>query len=103
MICEAIRTRSVLEFEYHGLPRVVAPYCHGVSRRGVEVLRAVQLRGGSSSGALGIGKLWRVTEMIGLRLLGEHFTPDDPHYNPDDRGMSQIHCRVQSLGSRPIT
>lgn len=94
ILCEAIRTRSVLEFTYHGLPRVVAPYCHGVSPRGVEVLRAVQLRGGSSSGGLGFGKLWRVSELIGLRMLDEHFTPDDPHYNPDDRGMRQIHCRV---------
>ena len=94
IICEAIRTRSVLEFEYHGLPRVVAPYCHGLSSRGVEVVRAVQLRGGSSSGGLGFGKLWRVSDLVGLRMLEEHFTPDDPDYNPDDRGMKEIHCRV---------
>jgi hypothetical protein len=94
LICDAIRTRSLLEFEYHGLRRVVAPYCHGLSRRGDEVLRAVQLRGDSSSGGFGFGKLWRVSELIGLRMSDENFTPDDPQYNPDDRGMVEIHCRI---------
>ena len=96
LICDAIRTRSLLEFDYHGLSRVVAPYCHGVSTRGVEVLRGVQVRGASSSGSggLGFGKLWIVDQLVGLRLSGERFEPDDPHYNPDDRGMQQIHCRV---------
>ncbi|HWU88619.1 MAG TPA: hypothetical protein VN253_15220 [Kofleriaceae bacterium] len=94
IICEAIRTRTLLEFDYHGLPRVVAPYCHGVSHRGVELLRAVQVRGGSSSGSLGLGKLWRVSELRGLHISGEPFAPDDPHYNPDDRAMREIHCRI---------
>lgn len=94
LICDAIRTRTLLEFDYHGLHRVVAPYCHGVSTRGVEVLRGVQVRGASSSGGLGFGKLWLVADLAGLRLSGEHFEPDDPHYNPDDRGMQHIHCRI---------
>lgn len=93
IICDAIRTRSLLAFEYGGLPRVVAPYCHGSSPHG-EVVRAVQLRGGSRSGGLGFGKLWRVDRLVGLRMLDEHFAPDDPDYNPGDRGMRAIHCCV---------
>jgi hypothetical protein len=94
LICDAIRTRSLLEFDYKGLRRVVAPYCHGVSTRGSEVLRAVQLRGGSSSGGLGFGKLWLVSELRDLRCSGERFTPDDPRYNPNDSSMTTIHCRI---------
>ncbi len=96
LICDAIRTRSLLEFDYHGLHRVVAPYCHGVSTRGVEVLRGVQVRGATSSGrgGLGFGKLWAVADLVGLRLSTERFEPDDPHYNPDDHAMRQIHCRI---------
>lgn len=94
LVCDAIRTRSLLEFDYHGFWRVVAPYCHGFSTRGVEVLRAVQVRGASSSGGLGFGKLWVVADLVGLRLTGEHFEPDDPQYNPDDRAMQEIHCRI---------
>ena len=94
MVCDAIRKRLLLEFRYHGKLRVVAPYCHGVSTRGVEVLRAVQVRGESGSGKLGMGKLWAVAEMAELRPLQEPFAPSDPNYNPDDSAMARIHCRV---------
>jgi hypothetical protein len=83
----------LLEFEYGGLHRVVAPYCHGVSTTGKEVLRAIQVRGASSSG-LGFGKLWFVSELVGARTTGEVFVPDDPHYHPDDSAMVRIHCRI---------
>ena len=94
LICEAIRKRALLEFRYGGRQRVVAPYCHGVSMRDAEVLRAIQVRGSSTSGGFGFGKLWTVADMVGLRVLDEPFTPDDPKYNPDDKGMKQIHCRI---------
>ena len=94
-LCEAIRQRKRLQFRYHGLDRVVEPYCHGVSTRGAEVLRGVQVGGRSSSGGYGFGKLWTVAEMDDLRLMTETFTADDPHYNPDDRGMKSIHCRIE--------
>ena len=93
VICEAIRKRRLLQFQYHGKLRVVAPYCHGVSTRGTEVLRAIQVGGEIGSGGL-IGKLWAVTDIIGVRLLDTPFTPDDPNYNRDDSAMKQIHCRV---------
>jgi hypothetical protein len=94
IICEAIRTRSILKFEYHGQERVVAPYCHGIGSRGVELLRAIQIAGSSSSGGFGFGKLWRVPEMSKLQVLDEHFIASDPHYNPEDSAMSVVHCRV---------
>jgi hypothetical protein len=94
LICEAIRKRTLLEFEYHGGRRVVAPYCHGVSTRGVEVLRAIQIRGFSASDGYGFGKLWTLRDMRNLQILEETFVPNDPDYNPNDRAMKQIHCRV---------
>lgn len=94
MICEAIRRRVLLQFQYHGLPRVVAPYCHGVSTRGTEVLRAVQIRGSSSSGGLHFGKLWAVPDIVDLRILDETFVADDPNYNPNDSAMQKIFCRI---------
>jgi hypothetical protein len=93
-ICESIRKRVLLEFEYGGHPRVVAPYCHGISTRDAESLRAVQVRGSSASGGFGFGKLWTVAKMSRLRLTDETFVPNDPNYNPDDSGMKQIHCRI---------
>lgn len=97
VLCEAIRTRTLLEFDYHGLHRVAAPYCHGVGARGRELLRAVQLRrpGSLSKSGFGFGKLWQVAEMENVRLSEERFVPDDPDYNPDDRALPEIHCRVE--------
>ncbi len=93
-LCEAIRDRKLLEFIYHGRRRVVAPYCHGISTSGSEVLRAIQVRGSSGSGGFGFGKLWLVADMVDPRVSDEMFVPDDPNYNPNDSGMKEIHCRV---------
>jgi hypothetical protein len=85
---------KVLAFTYDGHARVVAPYCHGFTRRGDEVLRAVQLRGSSRSGRLASGKLWSVSKMRLVRTLEESFVADDPDYEPNDSAMARIHCRI---------
>ena len=93
-ICEAIRARVVLEFDYDGCHRVVDPYCHGMTAKGFEVVRAVQRAGESRSGGFGYGKLWRVSKISGIRVTRTRFVPDDPNYNPNDSAMAEIHCRV---------
>jgi len=45
----------------------------------------VQVRGSSSSGGFGFGKLWAVTDITAAQLTNETFAADDPNYNPDDR------------------
>jgi hypothetical protein len=94
-ICEAIRSRQILTFDYDGYHRVVQPYCHGFTSTGMESLRALQIKGGSRSGLLGRGKIWTVAKMQNLRVAAETFEADDPDYNPDDTAMVEIHCRVQ--------
>lgn len=94
VICAAIRDCELLEFDYDGLHRVAAPYCHGFTSKG-EVLRAIQMRGDSRSRGLGFGKLWRVEKMLNVRQTGEAFVPDDPNYNPMDSAMTRIHCAVR--------
>jgi hypothetical protein len=93
-ICEAIRMRLLIEFDYRGRPRVVQPYCHSTSARGGEVVRAIQVGGSSRSEGFGFGKLWIVAEMRNVRVSEVTFTPDDPHYNPNDSAMRSIHCHV---------
>jgi hypothetical protein len=94
LLCQAIATKTLLAFTYDGRPRVVAPYCHGFTRGGDEVLRAVQLRGSSRSGHFASGKLWSVSKMRLVRTLEEHFVADDPDYEPNDNAMARVHCRV---------
>jgi hypothetical protein len=93
-LCQAIRSRTLLEFEYDGQLRVVAPYCHGMTKHDIEVLRAIQIGGASSSGGFGFGKLWHVSKMQNVRNTDERFLPTDPNYNPNDSVMARIHCRV---------
>jgi hypothetical protein len=92
-ICDAIRRRERLAFDYDGRARVVEPYCHGVSRGG-EALRGVQVAGESRSGGFGFGKLWMVQRMRNVRCTGQSFVPSDPDYNPEDGAMLSIHCRL---------
>jgi hypothetical protein len=94
LLCEAMATRKLLAFTYEGHARVVAPYCHGFTRAGNEVLRAVQLRGASRSGHFGSAKLWTVSKMRLVRTLAEELVPDDPDYEPNDSAMARIHCRM---------
>jgi hypothetical protein len=95
LICKAIREHRLLEFQYHGKLRVVAPYCHGTSTRGTDVLRAIEVGGaaGATSGPRH-GKLWALADMVALRILDVPFLPNDPNYNPNDSAMKEIHCRV---------
>jgi hypothetical protein len=73
-----------------------------MSSEGNEVLRAVQVRGSSSSGKKGFhfGKLWTVGEMSQLQVLAETFEPDDPNYNSNDSAMKEIHCRIEPRSER---
>jgi hypothetical protein len=93
-ICRAIRECRLLACDYKGKPRVIAPYCLGLSQRGSQMLRAVQVGGASHSNGFGFGKLWTVADIENLRLLDETFVADDPDYNPDDSAMKSIICRV---------
>jgi hypothetical protein len=94
-ICRAIRERRLLMFDYNDKPRVVAPYCYGISTRNSELLRAIQVRGASSSGKLGLGKLWSLDQMTGVHVSDETFVADDPNYNPNDSAMTRILCRIE--------
>lgn len=99
-ICKAIVDLRVLKFDYQGQPRVVKPYCYGVSPKNNELLRAIQVRGSSTSSGFGFGKLWTVSQMACVQVGKETFTPDDPDYNPDDSAMARIFCRVTRKNTR---
>lgn len=92
-ICDAIARSRLIAFDYNSVRRVVQPYCHGFTRTGAETLRAVEVGGRGRS----FGKLWTVAKMRNLQVTSEHFTADDPDYNPDDSAMAEIHCRARRL------
>jgi hypothetical protein len=93
-ITEAINRKVLLQFSYNGRVRTVEPYCYGLSTAGSDVLRAIEVGGSSRSGPAGFGKLWKVSEMSEVRVSEERFAPDDPNYNPDDKAMTKVYCRI---------
>ena len=93
-ICDAIRARAVIRFDYKGGPRVAEPHCHGLSRTGKEVLRAYQTDGYSQSGDVRGWKMFEVAEMFGIEEIGDSFADSRAGYNPDDQHMTSIHCKV---------
>ncbi|GMR11531.1 MAG: hypothetical protein BMS9Abin28_2366 [Anaerolineae bacterium] len=93
-ICAAILKRAVVEFTYEGRTRMVEPYAHGISAAGNEVLRGYQTGGASQSGEPVAWKLFAVAEIINFRETRDTFTQSQLGYNPNDRGMSTVHCHV---------
>jgi hypothetical protein len=93
-ICAAIRDRAIVQFHYNGGLRTVEPHCHGVSKDGNELLRGYQTEGYSQSGNPVGWKLFSVSKISSLQQTGEGFSSNRPDYNPNDRAMKSICCRV---------
>lgn len=93
-ICDAIRLRRVIRFQYHGGVREVEPHCYGRSSVGDELLRAYQLRGVSRSGEPAGWKMFRVDEIFGLSVTFETFMAPRAGYDPADTVIAFVNCRV---------
>ena len=93
-ICSAIKTKRIITFYYDGGLRRIEPYCHGVTKKGNEVLRAFQISGYSRSGSPIGWKLFSVSKISNLKILDETFHSIRRDYNPNDSVMSRIFCRV---------
>jgi len=94
-ICTAIDSKKVLSFYYNGGTRFVESFCYGIHRStGNEVLRGYQI-GGYSESEESVGwKLFRVDEISKLTITGKDFKGVREHYNPNDRIMKKIICRI---------
>lgn len=73
VICSAIRSKQMLQFNYEDSTRVVEPYCYGQSKAGNEVLRAYQIKGHSKSGNPVGWKLFRASKMENIMVTDEYF------------------------------
>lgn len=93
-VCEAIKTRSIVEFDYHGEKRIVEPHCHGISKKGNEILRGYQIGGGTVSGDPSNWRLFNIEDVINLKITDETFDGPRTDYNPNDKGMASICCRL---------
>jgi len=78
---------------YDGKERIVDPYLIGTTTAGNEALRAYQVGGYSSSGNAPAWRLYLLKNIGGVRILDTAFEIH-PQYNPNDRDMVQISCKV---------
>ena len=96
-ICSAISCMELIEFHYHGGTRLIEPLCLGVVMNGDadnESLLCYQVSGYSEFGAAVGWKLFRYSEVSNLEATDEHFTGIRPGYNPDNMGMTTVHCSI---------
>lgn len=97
LICDAIRARRLVRFVYDGYERIAEPHAHGISTANHEVVSAYLIGGWSASeGAPGWRK-YLVRDMHDIHALAETFEAPRPGYNPEDRQMRQVFCRLEAV------
>ncbi|WP_367275167.1 WYL domain-containing protein [uncultured Erythrobacter sp.] len=89
-ICDAIRDRQVISFLYKGRTRTVEPHLVGYDNDGDLTLSAWQLSGGSGQGF----RDFHVSKLSGLTISPQTFAGPRPGYNPNDKTLSRIVCRL---------
>lgn len=89
-INKAIAEMKLLEFFYEGEHRIVEPHCYGLTTAGNMCLRGFQISGGSISGLVPHWKLFRGSEIRGLRILDDTFLQPRSGYKRNDSAMTHI-------------
>ena len=94
MICEAIRRKRLLQFAYDDLTRVVEPHLLGRKTSGNVVLSAYLVDGYPESDHEPYWRNFVVDEMEFMVMLDEEFSGPRSGFNPDDKTMVEVFCRL---------
>uniref|UniRef100_A0A6M3XH10 Uncharacterized protein n=1 Tax=viral metagenome TaxID=1070528 RepID=A0A6M3XH10_9ZZZZ len=92
--CSAISGRNVVKFNYEGYTRVVEPHLLGEKTSGSIALSAWQVEGYSESGSYPPWRNYTLDKITGFAHTGETFIGSRPGYNPNDKTMLRIICRI---------
>ena len=95
VICKAIKNKAVLKFKYRNDLRIAEPQCHGISAAGKEVLRGFQKKNHSKPDQPPVERLFEVSKISDLTTTGKTFSKPGPNYNPNDKAMAFVHCRLE--------
>jgi hypothetical protein len=94
LLCEAIRSRHLVEFFYEGGMRLVEPHMIAANELGRDVLSGWFVSGLSSSGTPG----WReyfLNKIVDLRIRDESFAEPRPGYNPaGGPKFPRVYCQL---------
>jgi hypothetical protein len=90
LICQAIREKRLLELQYAGQTRRVAPHIYGIDAAGEELLSCYQVWGdGEPAGWLSL----RLTAVAQLRLTTKRFAPR-PEHQRSEATIARVFCQV---------
>jgi hypothetical protein len=98
LLCEAIRRRRLLMFEYGDRMRVVEPHLYGVNTAGREALSAWLRPGHSRADPDGGWRMYLVEGMHAVQLLPDAFDAPREGFNPDDPHLPEVFCRLAPPG-----
>ncbi len=94
-ICNAIKNRLVIKFKYEGEIRIVEPFVLGHHKdTGNLVLRSYRVGGYSKSDREPPWRLFDTKNISELEVTSINAQSIREHYNPNDKHMSEILCRV---------
>lgn len=94
IICEAIEKKRLLQFSYDDLTRIVEPHLLGRKTSGKDALSAYMVDGYSESESEPYWRNFTVDEIEFLVMLEETFAGARDGYNPNDKTMEEIYCRL---------
>lgn len=85
-INNAIKNKTLIQFDYDNISRTVEPYCYGTTAAGNEALRGYQV---STEKAKMAWKLYDLTKASNIVALNDKFTPRKD-YKPGDKIISTV-------------
>jgi hypothetical protein len=94
----AVQARRIIEFKYHGSDYIVEPFAIGITRYGNpdnESLICYQTGGAEGTKNSEGWRLYRTSEIKGLKVSPEQFTGERPAYDPDNIDMVKVFCCVR--------
>jgi hypothetical protein len=92
VICQAIREKRLLELQYEGQARRVAPHVYGIDSAGDELLSCYEVWGGSDGEPAGWRSL-RLAQISELTLTTKRFAPR-PEHQRSDGAIARVFCQV---------
>ncbi len=96
MLREALRTRSVVTFNYKGQERTAEPHALGKAGDDKPALLAWQTSGGSNTEPPPGWRVFIVAEIAGLKVTEKKFEKPRADYNAKARGLKSVETDVRA-------
>lgn len=95
ILVESIQRRRIVDFDYNGFHRVVAPCLYGKhTGNGNLILVGYQVGGKSESSAIPGWRSFTVGKIQNIVVGEEYFSVNPPQYNSNDGRFNPIYAKI---------